>query len=128
MFSVEWDQEDLNQLNISLGGLEPPELVGDELLPLVANIAFETMRYPPVPEGSTYERTEKLFGAWTYKQMNPLSAKIENLMPYAGYVQGREQTAKHAGTGWKVLYTVAEDKVKWLLSKLANKADKIWTT
>ena len=126
MFQVEWDAEDLNQLNIALDGLHPPELVGSELKPLASNIVFDTSRYPPVPEGSTYVRTNNLFNAWDYKQVNPLAMKIENLMPYAGYVQGREQTAKHAGTGWKVLYTVAEAKVKWLLDKIANKAENIW--
>ena len=127
-WTIEWDEEDLAGLTISLNGLMPPKLVGYELKPLAANIVFDTSRYPPPIPDSTYIRTNKLFDAWDYYQMHPLAVKIENVMPYAGYVQGREQTALHKSTGWKVLFTVAEEKVKWLLNKLASKAEKIWTT
>ena len=127
MFQVEYDPEDLAQLNISLNGLMPPELVGDELKPLGVNIVFDTQRYPPPIPDSTYVRTNKLFEGWHNKKLSPLSLRIWNPVDYGIYVQGREQAPVHQGR-WKVLFEEAQKHVEALLDKLARKVDKIWTT
>jgi len=127
MFQVEYDQEDLNQLNISLNGLMPPELVGDELKPLGVNIVFDVQRYPPPIPDSTYVRTNKLFEGWHNKKEGALKLRIWNPVDYGIYVQGREQAGIHQGR-WKNLYEEAPKHVAALLERLWRKAEKIWTT
>ena len=127
-WKVYWDGEDLQELIISLDALHPPELVGDHLKPLASNIVFATSRYPPELPDQQYQRTERLFQAWDYKQVHPLAVKIENHAEYAGYVQGQDdQAAIHQGR-WKVLELMAQKHVMWLLERLSAVAGKIWET
>ena len=128
MFSVEWDQEDLNSLVISLDGLDPQELVGDELLPFTKNLVDFTAEYPPPKPDSKYVRTGHLGDSWFYHQMNPLMTMVNNMAAYAGYVQGREQVAMHKETGWTNLYEEAEKRVRGFIERLKYKAGKIWSS
>jgi hypothetical protein len=128
MFSVEWDQEDINQLNISLGGLIPEELVKGELMPFTREFMEYVSTYPPPKADSSYIRTNNLWESWHYAQVNPLTTQVTNYAVYAGYVQGREQVAMHKETGWRRLYEEAPKWARMLIDKLAHKAGIVWSS
>lgn len=127
LFSVEWDQEDLDSLIVALDMIAPDEMVQDELPKLGYLVEHETKGYPPVPAGSTYQRTEELFRGWR-RDVMPMAVKIFNVKDYGIFVQGREQTAKHRGTGWKRLHEIAEAQVERFIYRLEMLINKIWTT
>ena len=127
MIRVEYDPEDIANLIIDLDGMMPPELVGNELDPLTANIVFDVQRYPPPIPDSTYVRTENLFGGWKRDVMGELTARIWNPVDYGIFVQGREQVAIHQGR-WKNLFEEAPKHVEALIDKLMRKVENLWTT
>ena len=128
MFSVEWDEEDLNELNISLDMLMPPELAREELPRLAYIVMAETRRYPPPKQGSTYERTNKLFEGWKREVLDHLKVKVYNPVEYGTYVQGRWQVDMHKTTGWRNLYEMAEKQVERFIYHLEMRINKIWNT
>ena len=73
----------------------------------------KAQQYPPVPAGSTYERTNKLRNSWTYQVNNDGDAvKIgssEAAVPYNRYVMDRDmQTKVHAWHGWKTIQGILQ--------------------
>ena len=126
MFQVEFDEEDVAELILDLEGLAPPELLKKELPKFGLEVMHETMVYPPVPAGSTYKRTEKLFQGWKREILSPLKIRIFNPVDYGVYVQGRQQTAKHKQTGWKVLFEEAEARIDRFIYRLERIVMGIW--
>jgi len=127
VFSVEWDPEDLNTLIVDLNGLYPEELAGKELPHWSMELLQDVAAYPPPKKDSTYERTFKLFGGWK-RVLQPLQVRLFNPVEYAVFVQGRDQVAMHATTGWKRLHDWAEKHMERLIYKLEMKALGIWDT
>ena len=127
MFSVEWDEEDINELVLDLDALMPEELAGEELPHWSMEVLQDVAAYPPPKKDSTYVRTGKLFGGWK-REVMPKAVRLFNPVDYGIFVQGREQTAMHAGTGWKRLYEWAEKHMERLVYKLEMKALGIWNT
>ena len=58
--------------------------------------------------------------------IQPKQVRIYNPVDYGIFVQGREQTAMHAETGWKKLHDWAEKHLERLIYKLEMKAQGIW--
>ena len=57
--------------------------------------------YPPVPSGSTYQRTKELFRAWdVLANRREAWSKIINTISYARYVIGDDQQWYHDAAGW----------------------------
>lgn len=127
MFQVEWDQEDLDELLLDLDGIKPPNSMKDMLSKWAYETEMETKGYPPVPEGSTYVRTENLFRGWV-REAWPMKARVYNPVDYGIFVQGREQTAKHQSTGWKRLHEVGMAKLEQLIYRLEMVITGIWET
>lgn len=73
----------------------------------------KAQQYPPVPEGSTYQRTNKLRNSWTFEVANGGEAvKIGSssaAVPYNRLVMDREQqTRVHAWHGWKTIQGILQ--------------------
>lgn len=73
-----------------------------------ANGAIAKVReYPPVPSGSSYQRTLVLYNGWYVEgpkwSGGAYSVFIRNRAPYAKFVQGKEQAWFHRDSGWKRL-------------------------
>ncbi len=127
MFSVEWDQEDLNDLVVDLDALYPEELAGKELPHWSMEVMQDVMAYPPPKKDSTYVRTGNLLAGWK-RAIKPKQVRIFNPVDYGIWVQGREQITMHAATGWKRLHEWAEKHMERLIYKLEMKALGIWDT
>lgn len=99
--------------SVTIDGIEPliqkleaagnGQAVRDGLEAVSLSLASSLKVYPPKPPASTYDRTMQLRNHWTYEISNDgYAAQIGNNVPYAPYVQGREQqTWFHRKTGWK---------------------------
>jgi hypothetical protein len=115
--------ENVDRFEKALEGF--PRLAGEEVENQVKYAAQKIITalqlYPPVPYGSTYQRTFDLRDGW----LNPSEFQtnyvggfdfdfhIQNNTPYAGFVQGGKdddpkQTAVHRAHGWQTTDTVAE--------------------
>ena len=127
MFQVEWDQEDLNELNISLDGIMPKELMRENAPRLAHMVEYGAKGYPPPKQGSSYIRTNKLFEGWK-REVKPMAVRIFNPVDYGIFVQGREQVAMHRATGWKRLHEIAEAQVERFIYFLEMRINKIWNT
>lgn len=90
--------------------------------------------YPPPPSGSTYDRTYELRDGWlepggfefSHVSGFDFDFKIENKVPYAGFVQGSKedqphQTETHRRTGWKTTDEVGAQ----FEGELGKEAEKI---
>lgn len=65
------------------------------------NVISDIKNYPPPPSGSTYVRTNRLFFGWhVVSGAGGFTVNIVNNVPYAGFVQGDQQTWFHEQTGW----------------------------
>lgn len=84
------------------------------------DIVEELQKYPPVPAGSTYERTGRLRSNWRvqrtvghsgiqYSITNPVQEQRPRGVYYSGLVQGRStQTWFHRSHGWQTVEDVLE--------------------
>ena len=127
MIEVTIPSDQLLELDLAMKRLDAEVLLKGEWVPFVDNVVEVVSVYPPVPQNSHYVRTGDLFMAWHAEQVDPLSAQVQNVAEYAGWVHGHEQTSQHKGTGWTQLY----DKAKWLMGhfveKIGDKAEAIWS-
>jgi len=127
LIEVEFEPRDILSLELALKNLDAAALLKDEWMPFMARVIEVSGAYPPVPAGSKYIRTFHLNRSWDKEVINPLTAQVLNNAIYAGYVVGHEQTAMHAGTGWKHAFDEASRLLDFLAQKLWEKAERIWT-
>ena len=85
--------------------------------------------YPPVPEGSKYQRTYKLQNSWDSRVSNDgmvLSVGTnKSSVPYAGYVMGREeQTRVHAWHGWKTIEGIIQMNLERITDAIKRNLEK----
>jgi len=92
------DEELLRRLD-KAGG---QEVMVDGLTAIGIDYSTKMKVYPPVPPGSTYERTMQLRNKWTFEVASDGSELVAgNATPYAPYVQDRElQNKSHQRNGW----------------------------
>lgn len=69
------------------------------------NIVKQMQVYPPIPAGSTYERTFTLRGGWRAEgpsfTVEGLTTRIYNPVRYMPFVQGQWQQPYHEAHGWR---------------------------
>lgn len=88
--------------------------VFDDIELVTENHAYEIVEqlqeYPPIPPGSTYNRTGDLGRSWRVRRgregQNTVYFITNDVSDYRGrnyatFVQGQYQTSQHATTGWK---------------------------
>ena len=109
------------------GKLDAKVLLKDEWGPFLTRFVGFVSKYPPDFPGNTYTRTGHLGASWTKQVLDPLTAQVMNIAMYAGFVQGHEQTALHAGHKWKDAFLEARRWADFLLEDLWEKAMHIWT-
>ena len=126
MIDAKINPKDVLKLKIAMRNLDPKMLFEGEWDPLLNKTVDVVGTYPPDFIGNTYKRTGNLGRNWRGRVNNPLSAQVENLAVYAGYVHGHEQIALHAGHGWKNLYSEGEKLAAEFIKKIAEKVDRIW--
>ena len=98
----------------------------DPVLPQVGQAVRNALApYPPKPAGSTYRRTGRLGQSWFVTPTAQMSVEVKDTAPYAMYVQGDWQTAKHASTGWKVLSRTVESMRAEIVEKVARAVHRI---
>ena len=124
---MEWDPEQLDELNIALDMMMPKELMKEELPRLGYMVEHETKGYPPPKPDSKYVRTNNLFEGWR-REVMPMKLHFWNVVDYGIFVQGREQVDMHRATGWKRLFEVAEAQVERFIYHLEMRINKIWNT
>jgi len=126
MIKAEIDPRDLMELRLDLHRLKPINLLRDDLRDMAYFIEKAVKPYPPVPENSHYIRTGNLYESWYHRANGDLEVEVGNLAIYAGYVQGYEQIAYHAKTGWLRLRETAESMIEGFIEKINRKIDLLW--
>lgn len=85
---------------------------GADILTRVANDYLSRMQidlnhYPPAPPKSRYKRTGRLGQGWLHRTEGAQGiVRLENVTPYAPWVQGYQQAWMHRATGWETVETV----------------------
>ena len=126
MIEAKIEPRDLIELDLAMKKLDAEVLLVGEWVPFLEHTLEVIEVYPPVPQDSNYLRTGNLFASWHVEQVNPLMGQIQNVAEYAGYVQGHDQTAQHAGTGWIDAFKKAKDLAWHFVEKIGDKAEAIW--
>lgn len=107
----------VNPVRIDIAKIERE--VRDYVREYAESLVREVEQYPPVPAGSTYERTGVLGSSWETKVRRSgdrLEGSVVNNATdprgrrYAVYVQGKWQTPQHDATGWLRVDQVAMQK------------------
>ena len=93
------------------------------------DLVTKARNYPPVPEGSKYQRTYKLQNSWDSRVSDDgmvLSVGTnKGSVPYAGYVMGREeQTRTHAWHGWKTIEGIIQLNLDRITEALRRNLEK----
>lgn len=84
---------------------------GADILTRVANDYLSRMQidlnhYPPAPHKSRYKRTGRLGQGWLHRTEGAQGiVRLENVTPYAPWVQGYQQAWMHVGR-WATVETV----------------------
>jgi len=135
MISFGFDGEDLQELTLDLGNLDPKKLGKDEFPNMVKDVVNYVKEYPPPKPKSKYIRTRRLFRSWGMKFINPLEIMVINTAKdpdteeyYANFVSGIDQREMHKETGWRNIYTSAHSWFTVFVRRLNGKIDKIWNT
>lgn len=72
----------------------------------IARMQIDLNRYPPPPPGSRYKRTGRLGRGWVHRIEGPRGiTRLENVTPYAPWVQGPLQARIHRGR-WETVESV----------------------
>jgi len=91
------------------------ESIGAEL------VTSKFQKYPPVPAGSRYARTNKLRGSWMHKASGGTLTISSGGVPYNRYVMDEDmQTHFHAEHGWNTAQGILRaniDRVKKIITK-----------
>jgi hypothetical protein len=93
------------------------------------DLVSKARQYPPVPEGSAYQRTNKLRNSWDARVSNDgevLSIGTHlGSVPYAGYVMGREdQTRVHAWHGWMTIEGIVQLNLERITAAIKKHLEK----
>lgn len=127
MIEVKIPPDELISLDLAMKQLDAEVLLQGEWDPFLTRVVELVGKYPPDFPGNTYKRTGHLGMSWHKEQVDALTGQVQNVAVYAGWVHGFEQTAGHAGHGWVKLW----DKAKWLagflVEKIGDKAERIWS-
>jgi hypothetical protein len=126
MIEVKFEPRDIIKLELTMKQLDAKVLLQGEWMPFMGKVVEIVSRYPADFPGNTYTRTHNLEANWHWKVLDALTGQIENLAIYAGWVQGHEQTAGHAGHGWTNAFEKAKDLVYILIERVGDKAEEIW--
>ena len=127
MIEAKIEPRDLMSLNLAMTKLDAEVLLQGEWDPFLVRVVDVVGKYPPDFPGNTYKRTGHLGDSWHKEVINPLSAQVQNVAIYAGWVHGHEQQAGHAGHGWVHLYEKAKWLLGFLIEKIGDKAERIWS-
>lgn len=72
----------------------------------MARMQIDLNHYPPVPPKSTYKRTGTLGRGWLHRTEGAQGVvRLENVTPYATWVQGYQQAWMHVGR-WETVEQV----------------------
>lgn len=95
---------------------EIPKISRDRILTAMKGIVREMQRYPPVPSGSRYIRTNRLKNNWKIVDREK-GYRLDNRTPYTRYVVGG---AKGDGQAWMHVgrWLLLADVVEYHVSKL----------
>ena len=133
MISVQFEPRDIIGFELAMKGLDARVLLMDEWDPYLVQVIDIIKKYPaPVPD-SKYVRTFTLLHSWSHAVVDALTGQIlndaqqPNTAIYAGWVQGHEQTALHAGHGWINAFEKAEDLLYILIERVGDKAELNWS-
>ena len=126
MIEVQFEPRDIVGLDLAMKRLDAKVLLQGEWNPFMVRFIELVGKYPPDFAGNTYKRTGHLGRSWTKQVVDPLTARIGNDAIYAGWVQGHEQMAYHAGHGWQDAFERAKDLIWHLIEKIGDKAERIW--
>lgn len=97
------------------------ESIGQEL------VTKNLMKYPPIPAGSAYKRTNKLRGSWSSVADNgTLTVGSDSgSVPYNRLVMDRdEQTSFHARHGWKTVQGILQLRLEWIKKQIIKDIQK----
>ena len=73
----------------------------------LARMQIDLNHYPPVPPRSKYKRTGRLGRGWLHRTEGAQGiVRLENVTPYAPWVQGYQQAWMHKATGWETVEQV----------------------
>jgi len=91
------------------------------------DLVGKAQKYPPVPQGSKYQRTNKLRNSWTYQVSNDNEVlRLGNNVEYAPYVMGRgEQSRVHELHGWKTIQDIVEENLERLTNTLKRYLERV---
>ena len=127
MIEVKFEPRDILSLELALTKLDAEILLKHEWGPFLDNFVKYVKIYPPEIPGSSYVRTHHLEESWTSGVVDPLTAQVINAAIYAGWVQGHEQTATHAGHKWTNAFEKGKAHLDYLAQTIMEKAIRIWT-
>ncbi len=90
----------------------------------------DLMKYPPVPVGSRYERTNKLRSSWTWAVSDDnevLRIGSDSVaVPYNRFVMDRdEQTRVHQWHGWKTVQGIIQLRRDWVVRTIREKIQQV---
>lgn len=119
----------VNELANKLYELGEGEWVRVALQGAGIDLSSKARQYPPVPEGSTYQRTNKLRNSWDWrvsKDGDVLSIGThKGSVPYAGFVMSREeQTRTHAWHGWKTIEGIVQLNLERITNRIKEQLER----
>lgn len=93
------------------------------------DLVSKARQYPPVPEESTYERTNKLRNSWDWRASRDgdvLSIGThKGSVPYAEFVMSREfQTRTHAWHGWKTIEGIVQLNLERITERIREQLER----
>lgn len=92
-------------------------------------VTKDMMKYPPVVEGSKYQRTLKLRNSWDYRVSDDgylvEIGSSEEAVPYNRYVMDRDyQTHTHQWHGWKTVQGILQSRLEWIKKTIRDDIQK----
>jgi len=103
----------VDELMAKIDPIKDGKWVKSGMASIGVELVGKAQQYPPIPDGSTYRRTNKLRNSWTFEINDDGDAvKIgssESAVPYNRYVMDRDmQTKIHAWHGWKTIQGILQ--------------------
>ncbi len=119
----------IDELSRKLEAAGRGEYIRGALEAVGLDLVTKARQYPPVPEGSKYQRTYKLQNSWGSQVSNDgmvlAVGTNQASVPYAGYVMGREeQTRTHAWHGWKTIEGIVQLNLERITNAIKKNLEK----
>ena len=89
-------------------------------------VTHNFQKYPPVPAGSRYARTNKLRGSWMHKSEGGTLTISSGGVPYNRYVMDEDmQTHFHKEHGWNTAQGILREKIEWIKNRIRKDLQRI---